>query len=136
MKYKLSFIVLLFLSISTFAQSSNKILGLWVTATREAKVEIYKQADKFFGKIVWTKINEIKDTKNPNEKLRDRPLLGLNILTNFESDGENKWSGGKIYDPQNGKTYSCNIKFKDGKLEIRGYVGISLFGRTSIWTRN
>jgi uncharacterized protein (DUF2147 family) len=136
MKYTLTFIAIFFINIATFAQSSNGVLGMWITENRLAKIEVYKQGDGLFGKIVWTKIYDIKDDKNPNAKLRDKPLLGLNILTNFKNDGNNKWSNGTIYDPENGKTYSCNIQLKDGKLELRGYIGVSLFGRTSIWTRN
>jgi uncharacterized protein (DUF2147 family) len=134
MKLIFTFLVLLIVS-NAVAQSTNNVLGLWVSEKRDAKIEIYQQADKLFGKIVWTKTNGIKDTENPDISLREKPLLGLVILTNFESAGTNKWESGKIYDPSNGKTYSCNMKLNKDKLEIRGYVGISLFGRTSIWTR-
>jgi uncharacterized protein (DUF2147 family) len=77
------------------------------------------------------------DTNNPDPKLKGRKLLGAEILWGFEPDNEaqTKWSGGKIYDPDNGKTYACKLELKDGKLRIRGYVGISLFGRTEVWTR-
>jgi uncharacterized protein (DUF2147 family) len=136
MKPIISFIAILSLSSNIYAQSSNSILGIWVTEKRDGKVEIYKQNDKLFGKIVWGKIEGVKDDKNPNPKLRDKPLIGLVILKNFINDGANKWTDGKIYDPENGKTYSCNMKLIGGKLEIRGYVGISMFGRTSVWTRN
>jgi uncharacterized protein (DUF2147 family) len=62
--------------------------------------------------------------------------LGSVILSNFVHAGGNKWEDGKIYDPNNGKKYSCNMKLKDNNtLEIRGYIGISLFGRTEVWTR-
>jgi uncharacterized protein (DUF2147 family) len=136
MKLIASFVAMLFISSHVFAQSSNNILGVWISEKRDGKIEIYQQGVKLFGKIVWTKNDGVKDDKNPDSKMRNKPLLGLVILTNFKSDGANKWSGGKIYDPESGETYSCNMKLKEGKLEIRGYVGISMFGRTSIWTRN
>jgi len=113
-----------------------------LTQNKEAKIEIYKSTtNHYFGKIVWgNKLYEsdgktlVKDVKNEVENLRKRTIKELVILSNFTfSDGT--WSRGTIYDPNNGKTYSCTIKLKDDKLEIRGYIGISLFGRTEIWTR-
>jgi uncharacterized protein (DUF2147 family) len=136
MKLIISIMAILFISSHVLAQSSNNILGIWISEKRDGKIEIYQQGDKLFGKIVWTKIAGAKDDKNPDTKLRNKPLLGLVILTNFKNDGANQWSDGKIYDPESGKTFSCNMKLKEGKLEIRGYVGISMFGRTSVWTRN
>ena len=53
----------------------------------------------------------------------------------FSDDGKNKWSNGIIYDPNNGKTYSCKAKLEGDKLNVRGFIGISLFGRTTVWTR-
>jgi uncharacterized protein (DUF2147 family) len=76
--------------------------------------------------------------KNPNDKLKSRPILGLNILSNFKFDGTKEWKNGKIYDPQTGKTYSCYLAFTDktkNKLKLRGFIGISLLGGTTHWTR-
>jgi uncharacterized protein (DUF2147 family) len=129
------FAMFLFADIA-FAQSAKNVTGAWLSETKESKIEIYQQGEELFGKIVWAKTDGIKDTKNPDPKLRSRPLLGLVILTNFKNAGTNAWDSGKIYDPLSGKTYSCNLSLVDGKLKIRGYVGISLFGRTTIWTRN
>jgi uncharacterized protein (DUF2147 family) len=62
-------------------------------------------------------------------------VLGLVILTGFKFDTD-EWSDGDIYDPEKGKTYSCTLSLKDsGTLKVRGYIGISLIGRTEIWTR-
>lgn len=78
-----------------------------------------------------------RDVKNPDPALRDRKLLGANILWGFrpDNDEKTKWKDGKIYDPGNGKTYSCNLELKEGELHIRGFVGIPLFGRTTVWKR-
>lgn len=75
------------------------------------------------------------DLKNPDESLRKRPILGMEILRDFVyNDG--KWTDGKIYDPKSGKTYSCNMNIEEnGDLHMRGYVGISLLGRTETWKR-
>jgi uncharacterized protein (DUF2147 family) len=121
----------------TFNHSGNPdaVVGTWLTSDKNGKIQIYKEGNKYFGKIVWGKENR-KDTHNPDPALRSRDLLGSVILSNFVHAGGNKWEDGKIYDPNNGKKYSCNMKLKDNNtLEIRGYIGISLFGRTEVWTR-
>jgi uncharacterized protein (DUF2147 family) len=101
-----------------------------------------KRGKKFFGEIIWLrepkdKNGKIKlDKENPKKELKTKPLVGLEILKNFKYKGKKKWQDGTIYDPENGKTYSCNIEMKDNNtLKIRGYVGISLLGRTTTWSR-
>ena len=82
--------------------------------------------------------NDRRDDKNPDPKLRGRKLLGARIMWGFKPDNDEKtkWVDGKIYDPDNGETYKCKVRLEDGKLRIRGYVGISWFGRTTVWTRD
>jgi uncharacterized protein (DUF2147 family) len=77
------------------------------------------------------------DNLNPDPKMKNAPLIGLVVLKDFSYNGEDEWKGGTIYDPKNGKTYSCYVKFDDSpnKLKIRGYIGVSLLGRTTYWTR-
>ncbi|MDY0335364.1 MAG: DUF2147 domain-containing protein, partial [Bacteroidales bacterium] len=75
---------------------------------------------------------------NPDTTLQKRPLMGLQLLSGFVFDGDDEWESGKIYDPKSGKTYSCYMEFTDkskNKLKVRGYIGISLLGRTTYWTR-
>lgn len=124
--------------------NAQRVLGTWYNDTKDAKVEIYKGKDgKYYGKIVWLK-EPNRDGKpkvdkfNSNEKLKTRPIMGLVILSGFEAQKDGKtYEDGTIYDPKNGKTYSCKITQKDAdKLSIRGYIGISLIGRTSVWTRS
>lgn len=112
---------------------------------KKAKIEIYKCADKYCGKIVWLRDpyykdgTEKRDTNNPNESLQNRPAMGMNILTDFEYDEDLEWEGGKIYDPEEGKTYCCVINMdKDNNkiLKVRGYVGFPLIGRTGFWDRS
>ena len=134
----LSLVTLLFLSISTFANSgADAILGEWLSQDKDGKIIIFKQGDQYFGKISWGKTPGRKDAKNQDEKLRSRELLGAVILKNFHYTGSS-WEKGTIYDPNSGKTYDCILKIKDGNktLDIRGFVGISMFGRTSTWTRS
>jgi len=128
-------------SLQLFAQKKDDILGKWVNPSGEGQIEIYKRGEKFFGKLVWIKDpNDEKgkpktDEKNPNESLRNKPVLGLEILKNFEFDG-GKWQDGTIYDPKSGKTYSCKLTLKEAnQLSIRGFIGVSLIGRTEVWKR-
>jgi len=136
--------ILLFVVSLSFAQSEpgDKIIGEWLNEEKDGKIEIYKTGNLYFGKIIWgNSIYESdgqslqKDVKNPEEKYRNRQLLNLVILHHFEyKDGI--WDNGKLYDPKSGKTYHCIIKLRDDKLEIRGYVGITLLGRTTYWERS
>ena len=73
---------------------------------------------------------------NSDPKHQKQPLLGLIMLRNFVYDEDQVWNDGEIYDPKNGKTYSCKMTLKDwNTLDVRGYIGISLFGRTDTWKR-
>jgi len=128
--------------ISAQAINSDDILGIWLNEDKDAHVEIYKEGDKYFGKIVWLKFPIDEETgkpkvddENPDEELRDQPVLGLVLLEDFVFDRD-EWDSGSIYDPKNGKTYDCYMELKDyDNLKIRGYIGISLLGRTTYWTR-
>ncbi len=139
---KISFILFLsFCALTVFGQNKDAVLGKWLSATGEGQIEIYKRADKYFGKLSWIKEpNDEKgkpklDAKNPNQSLTNKPILGLEILKNFIFE-DGKWTDGTIYDPQTGKTYSCNLTLKEnGQLNIRGYIGISLIGRSETWKR-
>jgi uncharacterized protein (DUF2147 family) len=119
------------------------VIGNWLVQDKKAKVQIFKRSNKYFGKIVWLREPNDEqgkpkhDKENPEEKLRSRPLLGLEMLTDFVYDEDLVWEDGEIYDPKNGKTYSCKMTLsEDGKtLDVRGYIGISLIGRTSVWSR-
>jgi uncharacterized protein (DUF2147 family) len=129
------------LSFSGFSQSADAIIGKWVNSTGEAHIEIFKTGNQYAGKIAWLKNpkdekGSIKtDSQNPNLNLRSKPILGLRILNGFVFD-EDKWTDGKIYDPKSGKTYSCNITLKsNGDLNLRGYIGVSLLGRTDVWKK-
>lgn len=140
-KLTLLFFVLLVATGSIFAQAAaDKILGTWLNEEKDGKIEIYKSGSKYFGKLVWGKNmyepdgSSRTDIKNPDPKLRTRKLQDLVLLTNFTFD-DGEWEGGKIYDPKSGKTYSCVMRFKGSVLQIKGYIGITLIGRTTVWTK-
>ncbi len=111
------------------------VLGTWLVPKEDARVTIYKCQDKFCGKITWLKTPEDLDTKNPDPAKRSEKILGMDILWGFSFNGD-QWVGGRIYDPDSGKTYRCKMWLKSAtRLNLKGYVGIPLFGRTEIWTR-
>jgi uncharacterized protein (DUF2147 family) len=121
---------------------ADDIVGIWLTAGKEpAKIQIYKSGQKYYGKIVWLKYptsngKQKVDNNNPDKSKQNQPIIGLLILKDFNFDSD-EWKDGTIYDPESGKTYDCNISLKDkSTLKVRGYIGISLFGRTESWTRN
>ncbi len=115
--------------------TKDAVLGDWIPESKDGKISIYKQGEKYFGKVSAGKNGEKKDVNNPDEKLRTQSIIGSVILKDFEFSGK-YWENGTIYDPNNGKTYSCNIKIKKpNELEIRGFIGISILGRTTVWTR-
>ncbi len=123
------------------AQQADAVVGTWLNEEKDAKVQIYRSGNEYAGKLVWIARQfeddgktPRKDSKNADPKLRNRGLMGLVILTGFKYD-DGEWTGGKIYDPKSGKTYSSKMKLDGRQLNIRGYVGVSVFGRTTVWTR-
>jgi len=112
---------------------ADKIIGTYWSPKKDAKIEIYKKDGRYFGKSIWL-LTGRRDLKNPNTSLRERELVGVELFTNFlYKDGA--YEDGKIYDPESGKTYDCKMSFNGKNLKVRGYVGISLFGRTEIFER-
>lgn len=123
-----------------WAQKMSPV-GVWTNEEGEAKFEIHQCGDKLCGKIISLKEPNRRgkpkmDDNNPDPKLRSQPLQGLVFLKGFEYKGENKWENGTIYDPKSGKTYSCYMKMKNNnEMEVKGFIGISLIGRTQNWKR-
>jgi uncharacterized protein (DUF2147 family) len=124
------------------ADEADAVIGEWYTKENKALVQIYKIESTYSGKVVWLKEpknddgSEKLDTNNPDESKQGNPIIGLNLVSGFVYKGKNKWADGTIYDPDNGKTYSCKMKLnEDNTLKVRGFIGISLIGRTQVWTR-
>jgi uncharacterized protein (DUF2147 family) len=116
----------------------KEILGTWITQNKDGIVAIsIATSGALEGRIVAGRSDAKRlDEKNPDPALRTRPLLGTVMLQGFHYVGDGRWTGGTIYDPNNGKTYSCNLELaQPDTLRIRGYVGMPLFGRTEMWTR-
>ena len=124
------------------AQEAQDVLGKWYTEDNRATVEIYECEEGFCGKIVALKEPNNPDgtpkldAENPDASQRTRPIVGTDILTGLEYEEDGEWDDGEIYDPESGKTYSCLMELEDDNtLEVRGFVGLSLIGRSQTWTR-
>ena len=134
--------------------SGDEILGIWKTYDKhdkqESTLEIYKENDKYSARVVslaepnWPADDDQNmadqpknDRHNPDASLRRRPILGMQIMHDLTYNaGKNIWEGGRIYDPANGKTYKCKFTLiSPTQLQARGYIGISLLGRTEVWKR-
>jgi uncharacterized protein (DUF2147 family) len=141
-------IIMIFWAATAHA-GGDAILGLWNNQEKDAQIEIYRCGENYCGKIFSLKEPNYPDGSkegvpgtpkldynNPNPTLRKTPLVGLTIMKDFVYDGENKWKSGKLYDPEDGKTYSGKMTLvSPNQLNLRGFVGISLIGRTNTWTR-
>ena len=133
------------------AQSkADKVVGYYLThnektGKEESQIRIYKTQDgKYTGEIVWmdksyyVEGKPIMDINNPDEKLRSKTLIGLQMLKDFTYDAKaDEWGEGSIYNPMNGKSYKSNMKLEGNKLKLRGYIGKAWMGlgKTTTWIR-
>lgn len=146
MRFLFSFLVFVAFSMTAVAQQDgDQVLGIWKNGEGTGKIQIYKTTSGHYaGKIVWLKEPNDEETgkpkldkRNPDPSKRTNPTLGLVNMKGFKYDVDDKeWTGGEIYDPKNGKKYSCKMELANpNSLKVRGYIGISLIGRTDTWTR-
>ncbi|MDO8316524.1 MAG: DUF2147 domain-containing protein [Flavobacterium sp.] len=139
-KKTLSSLGLFFLAIF-FAQSQT-VIGKWKTIddeTGKAKsiVEIYEKSGKIYGKVIdiLEEENKKRVCTNCSGNDKNKPILGMTVIKGLSKEGS-QYTNGKILDPKNGKLYKCYITLETkDKLKVRGYIGISLLGRTQYWYR-
>jgi uncharacterized protein (DUF2147 family) len=124
------------------AGRAQAVQGWWLDQSGRAGIFIAPCGDKLCGRIEWLKTpltpagQKKTDIHNPDPALQGRPICGLELLWGFVPDGSGGWTGGWVYDPEAGKTYTSVMHLKsDGSLSVRGYIGIPLLGRSTIWTR-
>jgi uncharacterized protein (DUF2147 family) len=126
-------------AVSRAAERASPI-GLW--KNEDATFEIFETAGRLSGRIVALKEpktpegKEKTDIHNPDRSKRDRPIVGLVFMSGFSRKSDTRWEHGTIYDPKSGSTYSSSLEL-DGpdRIKVRGFTGISLIGRTDVWTR-
>jgi uncharacterized protein (DUF2147 family) len=116
------------------------VAGTWLSGDGDGLIEVRVNGNEISATILGSPNKDPDrpkmDVKNPDPALRDRLLIGLDIFSGFGYDGDGAWSGGFIYDPNSGKTYRCKLKLtSNNTLKVRGFIGISLIGRTEIWKR-
>ena len=117
-------------------------LGYWTTidddgVTPTSVMEIYREGDTLSGRVVEV-LREGADPMAPCEKcpgeLKNQPVLGMRLIWGMKQDGD-RWSGGRVLDPESGSDYSCRMQVEGDELHIRGYIGLPLLGRTQVWLR-
>jgi len=148
MKVPALLMVLLLTASTALGAVPDNVLGLWKTDGGDSQLDLFRCGDKICGKIVWLKtpsyidsndgpVGKIKvDRKNPVPALRKRPILGLQVMKGLTATGDSRWEQGLCYDPESGRSYKCNMQLKSpDRLDLRGYIGISLIGRTFSLTR-
>ena len=122
---------------------SQGVVGIWETVNEktgkaESHVKIYEKEGKYYGEII--KILDPKDADNLctecSGSFKNKKIKGMRIMWGFSKESKTKYENGKILDPNDGDIYSCNLKLENAnKLKVRGYIGISLIGRSQYWNR-
>jgi uncharacterized protein (DUF2147 family) len=139
--FRVLFCVVLFVATDRIlAADSPSVTGLW--KNEDASFEVYEENGKLNAKIVSLREplapdgRQKTDIHNPDAGKHSRPIIGLVFMTGFTPTGSGKWGNGTIYDPKSGNTYSCNMEMEGtDTLKVRGYIGVSLIGRTETWKR-
>ncbi|WP_338793921.1 DUF2147 domain-containing protein [Bernardetia sp. MNP-M8] len=141
----LLFSILCFVVFGFTSNNPNQaILGKWKTIDDETQkpssiIEIYEVNGKVHGKLVEL-LQEGRDENSLctecSGKRKNQKILGMEILWDLKKESDKEWEDGEILDPNNGKTYSCQVELESNdKLKVRGYIGFSLMGRTQYWYR-
>ncbi len=139
--FRVLFCVVLFVATERIlAADSPSVTGLW--KNEDASFEVYEENGKLNAKIVSLREplapdgRQKTDIHNPDAGKHSRPIVGMVFMTGFTATGSGKWGNGTIYDPKSGNTYSCNMELQGtDTLRVRGYIGVSLIGRTETWKR-
>ncbi|MCP5536615.1 MAG: DUF2147 domain-containing protein [Akkermansiaceae bacterium] len=116
--------------------AADPVEGEWLKDDQSARIKLkVTRKGELMGVISYVKDpKRTHDTNNPDASKHKRKLLGLVIIRGFSKEGD-KWGGGTVYDSKTGKTYKGKIWLEQGKLMMRGYVGVSLIGKTASWTK-
>jgi uncharacterized protein (DUF2147 family) len=144
MKNVIIFTLLINFVLNAQAQDSHQdaILGKWMNVEKDLAVEIYKYKDEFKAKVIWfecfdgTKMSDYTDKKNPVMALKNRPWLGMEVLSGLSFKSNNEWHKGHIYDPNTGNTFRsvCRLENKQ-VLKVRGYWLYEWIGTNLVFNR-
>lgn len=136
---KLWLVLLAGISSVSFAQG---IVGKWQTIDDETKkpkgvVEIVSSGGVFQGRVIELYEGSLNQCGGCTGAQKNAPIIGMTVVSGLKETGEGQYEGGKVFDPKSGKTYSAKAKITNGgkSLELRGFVGVSLLGRTQTWKR-
>lgn len=136
MRKIVSIIALFVYSVFSAQNKAEDILGFYMSPSGKSILKIYDENGKYYGKPVWMKNPEKLDVNNPDKAKQSQKIMGSLIIRDFVFDGQKTWGKGFIYDPENGKTYDCKItRDEKGNLNVRGYIGVSLLGRTEYFVK-
>lgn len=127
-------LLLLVIGYKSIAQKADDILGIFYSPDKRGKIEVYKQQGKYFGKTICCDTSR-KDSYNPDPALRSRSRIGVVFLLDFEYLGDGNYENGRIYNLDDGRTYSGMLWLEGNLLKVRGYMGSSLLGKTVTFER-
>jgi uncharacterized protein (DUF2147 family) len=115
----------------------TQVVGNWLTEHHDGIIQISLADDGTYqGKIVGGNDPQRIDQHNPDQSRRSHSLFGQTIIEGLKYEGDGKWSGGTIYDPDSGRSYKCKLELLDhDRLEVHGFIGFALLGRSQVWTR-
>lgn len=141
----ISIMIIPMMQVQAQEYKADDVLGKWntiddETGKKKSVVEIYKDGDKLYGKILELfrtpdqDPDPICDECDKDDPRYNQKIVGMVILEGLEWD-DDEWDDGTIMDPKTGKVYSCKLWLKDRKLQVRGYMGFSLIGRSQTWVR-
>lgn len=142
----LIFLALIYMNLSmmpVLAQEheADAVVGIWQADDGTVKFDIYKNSGEVQARLLYG--NELveadnvtfkKDAKNPDPAMRSRSMKNVVFIWGLHWDGS-QWTGGSLYDGSSGRTYSCQVQIKDGKLYLRGYLGLPVMGQTKVFHR-
>lgn len=129
-------LLLLFSLLAVAQKNANDVVGVFYAPDGVGKIEIYERNGKYFGKTTCCDTHK-RDVYNPDPSKRNRAVIGMEFMFNFEWDGKGTYQNGRLYNPEDGRTYNCKMWLIENgkKLRMRGYWGLSAFGKTVTFQR-
>jgi len=132
-----------------YAVNQDEIIGKWRNLLGTVEIEVYKDKDKYHGKILWLKERNYRgndpksmagkpriDRENPDPALKNRPFINMDLFGDCIFTENQHWEKGFLYDPLNGKKYECSISmYAPDRLKVRGYIGAEILGTTMFFKR-